>query len=218
MPSLAEKLAPQRSAVVVVDMQNDFFHPEGAGAKVSRSSTGLYNGDTLAAALPAFLAGARRAGVAIVFVRMINDLEYLSPPVAERLERIGLLGNGLQTGTWGADYWEDVRPDPARDREYEVIKHRYSAFHGTELAMLLRANGIDTLAFTGVATSGCVESTAREALFHDFYGVMVSDCVADGDRESHDACLRKYERSFGEVAASGAILDIWNAALVAPGP
>ena len=46
---------------------------------------------------------------------MINDLEYLSPPVAERLERIGLLGNGLQTGTWGADYWDPVRPDPASD-------------------------------------------------------------------------------------------------------
>jgi nicotinamidase-related amidase len=215
MTSLQEKLRPEHSAVVVVDMQNDFFHPEGAGAKVSRSSAGLYNGDLLAERLPAFLDGARAAGIVIVFVRMINDLEYLSPPVAERLDRIGLLGNGLQTGTWGADYWGEVRPDRSRVREHEVIKHRYSAFHGTDLVMLLRANRIETLAFTGVATSGCVESTARDALFNDFYGVMVSDCVADGDRESHDYSLRKYERSFGEVMESTAILDLWNARVVA---
>jgi nicotinamidase-related amidase len=214
MSTLEEKLAPERSAVVVVDMQNDFFHPDGVCAKASRSTTGMHNGDTLASTLPAFVAGARQAGVAIVFVRMINNVEYLSPPVAERLDRIGLLGVGLQSGTWGADYWGELRPDPARDREYEVVKHRYSAFIGTDLAMLLRANRIDTLAFTGVATSGCVESSARDALFYDFYGVMVSDCVADGDRESHDYSLRKYERSFGEVAASTQILDIWNAALV----
>jgi ureidoacrylate peracid hydrolase len=205
MLSLRDKLDPAHTAVVVVDMQNDFFNPD----------TGtMYNGAALAEALPRFLDGARAAGVLMAFVRMINDTAYLSPPVAERLERIGMLGVGCQSGTWGADYWEPIRPNRASPREFEIIKHRYSAFHDTDLSLLLRANGVQTVALTGVGTSGCVESTAREALFHDFYGVMVSDCVADGDQLSHDASLRKYERSFGEVVPSSEILALWQPSLV----
>jgi ureidoacrylate peracid hydrolase len=212
MVSLSDKLQPSHTAIVVVDMQNDFFRvePDDSGRPVNR----MYNGEALRDALPRLLDGARQAGVLLVFVRMINDREYLSPPVAERLDRIGMLGVGCQSGTSGADYWEGSRPDATRRRDLEVIKHRYSAFHGTDLALLLRANGIQTVAYTGVATSGCVESTAREGLFNDFYGVMVQDCVADGDRESHDASLRKYERSFGEVVPSQELLGIWSPSLV----
>src|SRR4051794_28959807 len=108
-------------------MQNDFCHPDGVCAGVS-GAAGLYNGEAIERELPKLLDGARRRGVLIAFVRMINDVTYLSPPVAERLERIGLLGVGLQTGTWGADYYGDIRPQPGSGRQVELIKHRYSAF------------------------------------------------------------------------------------------
>src|SRR5262245_58752124 len=215
-PSLQEKLDPCHTAVVVVDVQNDFCHAEDA-ASGARSGPGLYNGTILRESLPHLLDGARRASALRVFVRMINDRVYLSPPVAERLARVGRLDKGPLSGTWGADYWENIRPAPDNPREIEVIKHRYSAFHGTRLDLILRRHGIRTLVFTGVATSGCVESTAREGLFHDYYVLMVRDCVADGDRESHDASLRKFSRSFGEVADSREILEIWRGIPSPPG-
>ena len=212
-PEINRRLHPSTTALVVIDMQNDFIHAKGASSRGSSvSSADRYNGQSLEDRLPAIIDTARRHDVVIVFVRMINDLVYLSPPVAERLDRIGLLGIGLQSNTWGADYFGDVRPDETRQREFEIVKHRYSAFHGTNLAQLLRSNEIRTLLFAGVSTSGCVESTAREALFNDFYGVILSDCVADSDPESHHATLRKYSRSFGEVMSSDNVAHVWKIA------
>ena len=56
-----------------------------------------------------------------------------------------------------------------------------------------------------------MESTARDGLFFDYYGVMVSDCVSDGNEENHNATLRKYQGSFGEVLASQEIMGLWQA-------
>ncbi len=203
-----------RAAVVVIDMQNDFVHPEGVCAKGSSRSGPLYNGISLFDNLPTLIEAARSVDAVIVFVRMINDPTYLTPPVADRLEKVGLLGVGLQSETWGADYHDQFQLDSSREREFEVIKHRYSAFHGTNLAQLLRENKVETILYTGVGTSGCVESTAREGLFHDFYGVMVSDCVADGNRDNHHSTLRKYEQSFGDVLSSDTIIRTWAASRV----
>ena len=217
LSTLTERLAPQHTAIVVVDAQNDFCEPEGAATRNAREGGSLYNGESLEVNLPGLLAAARRAGAWLVFVRVINDPVYLSPPCKERLDRAGILGNALLEGTWGADYWRDFRPVPGNPRELEIVKHRYSAFTGTNFDQLMKSNGIKTLAFTGLATSGCVESSARDALFHDYYSVMVSDCVADGDRESHDAALRKFARTFGDVVDSREVVGAWQSEAAAGG-
>ena len=70
-----------------------------------------------------------------------------------------------------------------------VKKYRSSGFWGTNLDMLLRSNGIKSVVITGCTTEGCVESTARDALFNDYYVVIVEDCVASDDRAQHEASL-----------------------------
>lgn len=206
--SLTEKLDPKRTAIVVVDVQNDFCHPDGYSRRRSGNPTASPQHQSMRTNIARLLEASRHSGALLVFVRILNDPKYLSAPAAERLEKIGFLGKCLLEGTWGADYWEEIRPQADNPREIEVIKHRYSAFWGTNLDQLLRSHGIQTTVFTGLATSGCVESSARDAFFCDYYVMLAADACAD-DEESHRNTLRKFERSFGEVLNAEQIVQLW---------
>ena len=88
-------------------------------------------------------------------------------------------GDFCLEGTWGAEISNEVAPLPAR---LVVTKHRSSAFRGTDLDLLLRSRGIETVVVIGEQTPGCVEATFRDAAYHDYYNVLVEDCVAAFDR------------------------------------
>jgi nicotinamidase-related amidase len=91
-------------------------------------------------------------------------------------------------GDAGAEIHPAVAP---RGDEVVVTKHRVSGFHGTDLDMVLRANGIDTLVLAGIATSGVVLSTLRQAADADYRIVVVEDCCADRDAEVHRVLMMK---------------------------
>jgi len=78
-----------------------------------------------------------------------------------------------------------------KEGEIVVTKHRVSAFAGTDLAMILRANEIDTLVLFGIATSGVVLSTLLEAADADFRLAVIKDCCADLDSDLHDCLVSK---------------------------
>ena len=100
-----------------------------------------------------------------------------------------------------------MRPQPG---DPVVTKHRYNAFHNTDLNTILRANAIRTVVMTGVATDVCVGTTTREAFMHDFYAVMVDDGTATFSQEDHMATLRNFDRYFGEVSTISEISAIWR--------
>jgi nicotinamidase-related amidase len=110
------------------------------------------------------------------------------------------------TGTWGAEFFK-IGPE---EGEPVVVKHRYSAFAGTELMWVLRSVDRQSLLITGVATETCVESTLRDGLFHDFHVNLVEDCCASYSREAHDASVRVVHRCFGLVASSAEIVAQWE--------
>ena len=91
-------------------------------------------------------------------------------------------------------------------------KYRSSGFWGTNLDMLLRSNGIKSIVVTGATTEGCVESTARDGLFNDYYVIVPEDCVASDDAAQHDASLLLMRHRF-DVVPSGEILGRWAAAV-----
>jgi len=209
---LADQLDPAHAALVLVDIQNDFVHPDGWVARQQMpgylDSTSVPESVTAAAEL---LAAARAANVLRIFVRMLGDLRYLSPPMIAQFRR--LQGPGRPTctleGSWGADFHESIEPDDT-DREIVVDKYRYSAFAGTRLDLVLRSHRIETLVLCGVATSGCVESTTRDGLFHDYYVVTAADCCADYDASRHESSLRKMDISFGYVVPRTEIIRCWE--------
>ena len=208
-PSLKEKLDPRHCALLIVDVQNEFCDPAGFYAGVPEfAASKLASINRMRGPLLALLEAARSADCLRVFVRAIYDPVYLAPPFAEIMSARGALGRACLEGTWGADYWGPFRPEQV-EREVEVIKHRNSAFHGTNLAAILREHAIKTAVVTGVATSGCVDSTARAAMFEDFFAVVPSDATADYVEERHRVHLAKLASGFATVTNSGEVIGAW---------
>jgi ureidoacrylate peracid hydrolase len=192
-----------RSALIVVDMQNDFCHDDGALAK---RGIDVRPTQDMAPRLVAFVDAARAAGLPVIYLANMHDSWTDS---AAWRRRFGSTSPEIcRPGSWGAAFYA-VSPRP---EERVVPKHRYNAFVGTNLDMILRARGLTTLIFTGVATNVCVETTARDAYVRDYQIVLVRDCLAGSSVEEHEAALRTLERYF-----SAAVLDSEQAAAALAG-
>lgn len=211
LSTLDEKVAPLHTAVLVVDMQNDFCSPDGHIAKSGRDVSASQR---VSKRLPAMLARARAAGVLVVFVRNIYSTQqnyYLSDVWLEHAARKrdggGTTVPFCAQDSWGADFFEEVRPAPG---DALVTKHRYSAFHNTDLETILRANGIRTIVLTGAVTNVCVETTAREGYVRDYYVVLVEDGTAAYSPEDQAATIKNVGRFFGSISTIDALEAVWS--------
>jgi ureidoacrylate peracid hydrolase len=209
--TLAQKVEPRHAALLVVDMQNDFIAP---GGLISKDGRDISEAQKMAERLPALIAAARAAGVLVVFVRNVYSSErnvYLSDAWLEQASRKRAGGYTripvCADGSWEGDFYGAVRPEPG---DPIVTKHRYGAFHNTDLDTILRANGIRTCVMTGVVTNVCVETTAREAFIRDYYVVAVDDGCAAYSREDHVMTLKNIDRFFGEVTTIAELEAIWG--------
>ncbi|HLK88293.1 MAG TPA: cysteine hydrolase [Polyangia bacterium] len=127
-------------------------------------------------------AAARAAGLAVIYVTVGFRPGY--PEVSPRNATFAPIvqGNRMVLGTPGAEVASALRPAAG---DVVVVKHRVSAFAGTDLEIVLRAKGIETLILSGVATSGVVLSTLRHAADADYRLIVVEDACADRDEEVH---------------------------------
>lgn len=210
--TLAELVDQRHTALIVVDMQNDFCK---AGWAFDRLGIDLSMYPPMLPHLSRLLAGARSIGVPVIYIQMtVLPGRISESPAQIRFNmRLHLASHGatqplLYTieGTPGQEIIEELAPEPG---DLVVRKYRSSGFWGTNLDMLLRSNGIETVIVTGCTTEGCVESTARDALFNDYYVVLPEDCVASDDPRQHEASLFLMRHRF-DVVSSGDILSTWK--------
>jgi ureidoacrylate peracid hydrolase len=168
----------------------------------------------MAGRLPGLIEAARQAGALVVFVRNVYSSEdnlYLSDSWLEQASR--RRGRSYTerevcaAGSWEGDFYGDLRP---AENDPVITKHRFSAFHNTDLDTVLRSNGIRTIVMTGVASNVCVETTAREGFVRDYYVVFLEDGTAAYVREDHDAAVRVIDRYFGEVADVAEVEGLWR--------
>ncbi|WP_235426995.1 cysteine hydrolase family protein [Cohnella kolymensis] len=152
---------------------------------------------------------ARRNQVPVIFVAtehdQATDSEAWLSRYGKNFDRVKT-NLSCRKGTWGTAFYV-VEPEK---EEIVVIKHKYSAFVGTDLDNLLQSLGIQSLLFTGVATNICVESTLRDGLHHDYLVTLVDDCCATYDMTDHISTIRNVENRFGMVATSEEITGFWN--------
>jgi ureidoacrylate peracid hydrolase len=197
------------AALVVIDMQNDYCHEDGA-CNHARDAFPFWSGAHIAEMIPVLqgtIGAAREAGVPVVWVRS----EYSAWTMSKRWEQRGA-GRPLhicRPGTWGSELHEGFEP---RDDEPMVVKPRYSPFVGTEFELALRVQRIETLLITGVTTNVCVETTARDAFMRDFRVVALSDCAAAYSKEVHDASMWNIRTHFGSVMTSAEVRRAWEQA------
>jgi nicotinamidase-related amidase len=175
MPELT-RIDPGSAALLVMDYQVD---------ALTRFMTAAQSADAIAC-VPELIATARDAGMMVIHVVVAfrSGHPELSPrnTVFSVVKAKGM----LVAGSEGAAIHPAAAP---REREPIVVKHRVSPFVGTDLEMLLRANGIDTLVLAGVHTSGVVLSTVCQAVDLDYRLIVVRDCCADPDAEAHAMLL-----------------------------
>lgn len=208
---LAELVDPRHAALVVVDMQRDFCKPGGAFERLGISIS-MYS--EMIPRLARLVDGARAAKVLVVYLLMtvLPDRASESPAQIRFNMRMHLSqgdGEPLRYTEDGSEGQKLIPELTVEDGDLVVKKYRSSAFWGTNLDMLLRSNGVQTVIVSGCTTEGCVESTARDAMFNDYYVVIADDCVASDDREQHDASMLLMRNRF-DIAGSEQILREWS--------
>jgi nicotinamidase-related amidase len=184
-------LDPQHSALLVMDYQQEIL-----------SGYAQDHPDLLEKAA-AVLAAARAARVPIIYIVVRFRPGY--PEVSPHDPAIAGLraSNRLQEGTPGAEIHPQVAPQPG---EVVVVKRRVGAFSTTDLATILRAQGITTLLLMGIATSGVVLSTVCWAGDADYELVVVEDCCADRDPEVHRVLIEKVFSRRGSVVRAAELI------------
>ena len=184
----AVTLSAHRTAVLVVDMLNDFCKPGGAMV--------LPGYERLILPQQTVVDAARRSGATVIFVvdahrqNVRRDREFLkrTPHCIEN--------------TWGAGVIDEFEPQPT---DLFVIKRRYSAFFNTDLDLTLRDLEIESLIVMGVVTNICVRSTVHDAFFLGYKVIVPEDCVAATGPREQDSSLYDIATHFGAVSDSRSV-------------
>lgn len=201
--TLREKVAPDHTALLVVDVQADFCATDGAFGRLGRDLSAV---TAMLPPLDRLVESARSAGVTVIFLRFAQTRATESEVYREQRDRGRAGFRYCQEGTPGVEFYH-VAPQA---EEAVVTKHRYSGFVNTDLDLILRSNGIRTLVMTGVATNGCVDATARDGFMHDYYVVFVEDGTATYWPEQHEATLKTVRDSYGVVAGCDELVATWS--------
>lgn len=204
-----ERLDPGHAALVLVDVQNDFCHPEGSASRAGFDVTRV---DRAVDRLVEVVDAARGVQVPVIFVRTTHDGLVDSAEWTHRTaDGVGMGQHtsppNCVTGTWGAEFYRVV-PVPG---EPVVTKHRYSAFAGTDLGMILRTLARRSVVFAGYTTNVCVETSLRDGLCRDYLVSIVGDACAAFEVAEHDASLKTIARYFGQVFDADAVVARWSA-------
>jgi ureidoacrylate peracid hydrolase len=213
----AVSIAPERTALIVIDMQNDFGSKGGMFDRAGIDISGIRS---VIEPTRRAIGAAREAGIQIVYAKMgyRPDLSDIGGPEApNRLLHVnrmavgqtitapdGRKGGILIRDTWGTDIVDELKPEA---EDIVFYKTRYSGFYRTELDDILRKAGITHLIVAGCTTSICVESTIRDAFFRDYQCVLLTDCTAEPigaheARSNHDATLTVMELMFARLSTS----------------
>ena len=211
LPARPESLpiTPSETALIVVDMQNAYA---SAGGYLDIAGFDIGGAAPVIERIAATVAAARKAGVLVVFFQNGWDGDYVeaggpgspnwwkSNALKTMREQPALQGQLLAKGTWDYALVDQLQPQPG---DLVIAKPRYSAFYNTALDSMLRARGVNTLAFCGIATNVCVESTLRDGFFLEYFGVLLEDATHQaGPAFLQEASVYNVEKFFGWVCST----------------
>jgi ureidoacrylate peracid hydrolase len=188
---MADALDLKRTALLIVDLQNDFLHADGAYA---RGKAVMPNAASLIANMKTVVEAMRAAGGWIISTQFTlvpgRGGEPLISPHLKQL-RPFLRKGDFRPGAWGHNLIDELAP-----ADFVIEKVAYSAFYMTRLEFVLKKAGIDTLMIGGIVTNGGVASTLRDAHVRDFHAMLLTDGCAAFSQEAHEASIS----SLGTVA------------------
>ncbi len=213
-------LETKRSAVLVVDMQNDFA---AVGGMFDRAGIDVSVIQAAIAPTAQVIAAARARGVPVVYVKEAHrsdlaDIGSVGSPYWRMCQRLAVgaavtAPDGRPSrihieDTWNTEILQELAP---LFGDTVITKRRWSAFYETELDAQLRRMSVQHLIVTGCTTSMCIESTIRDAAFRDYQCLLPIDCTGqpsrrDSNYSGHDASLKIIEMSFGWLSDSKTVV------------
>lgn len=189
-------IVPDETALLVIDMQNGFAHPQGtlgqAGLDISQTRA-------IIPRIAELVELCRAAGLRIWWSQQEHypdDRARQARRIPSHLDRGGRRLVLCSKGSWDAELVDELRP-LLRPEDNVVKKHRASCFYSTTFEAELRIHGIRMLIVTGTTASFCVESTIRDAYMRDLDVVVPADCISDTDQDAYRAVLKNVDRFFG---------------------
>ena len=185
-----------RYALMIIDMLEEFV----------RGRLKAEAAENIVPSISKLLSFARHYGIPVIFVA---DSHY--PKIDREFE---LWGPHAIRGSAEASVVEELKP---RKEEYLILKRRYDAFVYTDLDLLLRELGVDTLILTGIHTHICVQQTALGAFYRGYKVIVPVDCVAAASEEWHKRGL-EYMRAFtgAELTTSDKLMERLRKELAEP--
>ena len=199
-----------QTAVLVVDMQNDFCSEKGVKANRGMDVRGTKQ---MGSELAQFLDTCRRDYPAVKIFHVVtrHSTWDISAAYAHVFRtRPSDLVPICMVGTWGTEIWEEFPGLQPGSNEYLIEKHRYSAFVNTDLDLILRTQGITTLIVTGGSTNCCVVSTVYDGHMRDYHIVVPRNLTITPVQDLHEPTLQNIQRYFGCVVTSDEILAAWK--------
>lgn len=199
-------IPPTSTALLIVDVQNDFVGQDGV---LARAGVGMSVLEPALSRIPPLILGARSAGLPVVLIRVVTRRENDSKALRLLMQRRGYGDDALnlcRAGDVGADYHPLIRP---QDGDIHIEKLLYSSFSGTDLNLQLRARGIENLVIAGFTTECCIDSTARDAFHHQFNVFVVQDACAAYEPALHQAAISIMAKNFALLVRSEDVLAAW---------
>lgn len=184
-------LVPDRTALLHIDAQNDFLHHDG------QYSTKQINIDHMRRVIEPtrkLVDASRRHNIPHIWTRH-GTRSAVDAGTFHSL-RPHLDDAGLRQGTWGCEIYSEIG---ARDADWYVEKTRLSAFFQTNLELVLRGLGIETIIITGVLTNQCVAATSKDAMFRDFKAIVIEECTGTTLPNLHAPALAMMKIGWAEV-------------------
>jgi len=205
--TLAEYVDPKASAVIVIDIQNDFVHSDGKSAKLGGDVAAAQQAVTQ---INRLIRAAREANVPVVYVKIQHSLTTDRPNYRARYRQRNMNPADLlcAAGSWGAELYSELVP-PLPD-DSVITKYSYDAFQDTPLDAILHSRSVTNVIVTGVVTNLCVQTTVEHAFGLGYYATIVTDGTAGDDKASHEAALRNLGQYFGVLADVESIVKCWQ--------
>jgi len=207
---LPAMIVPARTALLIIDVQEDFVSPAGAAGRWG-VDLGVFAAPI--GRIQALIAAARAAGVTAVFVRVVTRAETDCDALKNLHARKGRPPAAVaicRAGTTGADYYR-ISPQAG---DWEIEKPLYSSFVGTDLDERLRAAGIGTLVVAGFTSDCCVDCTVRDAFHRNYDVFVVADACAAYEESLHIGALDALSKNCAMLTETAAVLAAWKEGLL----
>ena len=185
-------LLPGKTALMIIDMQRDFCAPSGY---MHTRGGDLRPARAIIPRITAVRQACRQAGIEVIYTREGHRPNLSDLPRCKRMKTAlagaeigsdGPLGRLLVRGEHGWDFIDELQPD---EGEIVIDKAGTGSFHGTDLHDILNHKKIENLIITGVTTGVCVNSTVREAADRGYNVLVLEDCCAEPDRNTHEIAI-----------------------------